>query len=173
MDKYVCKVATVDEMNNKWDYEINHATKNKENWIIWKKENIERFQNGFIIPYYGILNKKIICECTAALNSLVVQNAEGLVDKRTAYLTGFRTISEYQGKGYFSKLFKFMIEDLKNRGYEKVTIGVEPNETKNKKIYFKYGFNKHIKDSKEFYPNGTEIDVEYYGKKLSIDFSLT
>ena len=166
MDKYVCKVATVDEMNNKWDYEINHATKNKENWIIWKKENIERFQNGFIIPYYGILNKKIICECTAALNSLVVQNAEGLVDKRTAYLTGFRTISEYQGKGYFSKLFKFMIEDLKNRGYEKVTIGVEPNESKNKEIYFKYGFNEHIKDSKEFYPNGTEIAVEYYGKKL-------
>ena len=57
MDKYVCKVATVDEMNNKWDYEINHATKNKENWIIWKKKNIERFQNGFIIPYYGILNE--------------------------------------------------------------------------------------------------------------------
>ena len=96
----------------------------------------------------------------------MVQNAEGLVDKRTAYLTGFRTISEYQGKGYFSKLFKFMIEDLKNRGYEKVTIGVEPNESKNKEIYFKYGFNEHIKDSKEFYPNGTEIDVEYYGKKL-------
>mgnify|MGYP000877490164 CR=1 FL=1 len=43
MDKYVCKVATVDEMNNKWDYEINHATKNKENWIIWKKENIESY----------------------------------------------------------------------------------------------------------------------------------
>lgn len=133
-----------------------------EAWEISKEESI--FQNGFIIPYYGILNEKIIYECTAALNSLVVQNAEGLVDKITAYLTGFRTISEYQGKGYFSKLFKFMIEDLKNRGYEKVTIGVEPNETKNKEIYSKYGFNKHIKDSKEFYPNGTEIHVEYYGK---------
>ena len=109
---------------------------------------------------------KKICECTAALNSLVVQNAQGLVDKRTAYLTGFRIISEYQGKGYFSKLFKFKIENLKNRGYEKVTIGVKPNETKNKEIYSKYGFNEHIKDFKEFYPNGTEIEVEYYGKKL-------
>ena len=63
---------------------------------------------------------KKIYKCTAALNSLVVQNAQGLVDKRTAYLTGFRIISEYQGNGYFSKLFKFKIENLKNRGYEKV-----------------------------------------------------
>ena len=31
-----------------------------------------------------------------------------------------------------------MIENLKNRGYEKVTIGVEPNETKNKEIYSKW-----------------------------------
>lgn len=131
-----------------------------------KKDNIERFQNGFIIPYYGILDGKIICECTAALNSSVVQNADSLVDEKTAYLTAFRTITEYQGKGYFSKLFKFMIEDLKNRGYKKVTLGVEPEETKNKEIYFKYGFNEHIKDSKEVYPDGTEIDVEYYGKKL-------
>ena len=166
MDNYVCKIASIDEMNTKWDYEIEHAINDKGNWILWKKDNIERFQNGLIIPYYGILDGKIICECTAALNSSVVQNADSLVDEKTAYLTAFRTITEYQGKGYFSKLFRFMIEDLKKRGYEKVTLGVEPEEIKNKEIYFKYGFNEHIKDSKEVYPDGTEIDVEYYGKKL-------
>ena len=166
MDNYVCKIASIDEMNTKWDYEIEHAINDKENWIIWKKDNIERFQNGFIIPYYGILDGKIICECTAALNSSVVKNADSLVDEKTAYLFAFRTNEEYQCKGYFSKLFRFMIEDLKKRGYEKVTLGVEPEEIKNKEIYFKYGFNEHIKDSKEVYPDGTEIDVEYYGKKL-------
>ena len=166
MSNYVCKIASINEMNTKWDYEIEHAINDKENYIIWKKDNIERFQNGFIIPYYGILDGKIICECTAALNSSVVQNADSLVDKKTAYLTAFRTITEYQGKGYFSKLFRFMIEDLKKRGYEKVTLGVELEEIKNKEIYFKYGFNEHIKDSKEVYPDGTEIEVEYYGKKL-------
>ena len=166
MGNYVCKIATVDEMNTKWDYEIDHATKGKNNWIIWKKENLERFQNGFIIPYYGVLDGKIICECTAAIHSSVVQNADRLVDEKTAYLTAFRTIPEYQGKGYFSKLFKYMMEDLKNREYEKVTLGVEPKETKNKEIYFKYGFKEHIKNAKEIYPDGTIIDVEYYGKKL-------
>lgn len=166
MDNYVCKIATLDEMNTKWDYEINKAIDDKENWITWKKDNIERYKKDFIIPYYGLLNGKIICECTAAINPLVVQNAEKLVNEKTAYLTAFRTIEEYQGKGYFSRLFKFMIDDLKNKGYEKVTLGVEPSETKNKTIYFNYGFNEHIKDSKEVYPDGTEIDVEYYGKSI-------
>ena len=40
-------------------------------------------------------------------------------------------------KDYFSKLFKFMIDDLKTRGYRKVTLGVEPNETKNVEIDYK------------------------------------
>lgn len=166
MSNYICKIASIDEMNTKWDYEIDNATDDKNNWITWKKDNIDRFQKGLIIPYYGLLDDKIICECTATLSPLVVQNPENLVDDKTAYLTAFRTIPEYQGQGFFSKLFKFMIEDLKKRGYEKVTLGVEPEEEKNKKIYFKYGFREHIKDSKEVYPDGTEIDVEYYGKSL-------
>lgn len=166
MSNYICKIATINEMNIKWDYEIDNADFDKENWIIWKKENIERFKKGFIIPYYGSLDGKIICECTAAINPNIVQNPEFLVDDKTAYLTAFRTIPEEQNKGYFSKLFKFMIEDLKTKGYEKVTLGVEPGEEKNKAIYNKYGFTKHIKNAQEVYPDGTKIDVEYYEKIL-------
>lgn len=166
MSSYVCKIASLREMDMKWNYEINNATYDKSNWIIWKKENIERYKKGLIIPYYGILDGKIICECTAALSPSVVETPDGLVDDTTAYLTAFRTIPSYQGQGYFSKLFKYMLEDLKNRGYERVTLGVEPEEEKNKSIYFKYGFTDHIKDSKATYPDGTVIDVEYYGKVL-------
>ena len=43
-DNYICKIATIDEMNKKWDYEISIATDDKENWIIWKRNNIERFK---------------------------------------------------------------------------------------------------------------------------------
>ena len=164
MNNYICKIATLDEMNDKWDYEINKATDDKDNWIKWKKDNIERFQKGLIIPYYEILNRKVICECTALLDSSIVQNSDGLVGNKIAYLSAFRTNEEYQRQGYFSILFKYMIEDLKSRGYEKVTLGVEPEEEKNKAIYFKYGFTEHIKDAQEVYPDGTAIDVEYYGK---------
>ena len=118
------------------------------------------------MPYYGILDGQIISEATAILDGTIAQNSAGLVDEKTVYLSAFRTITEYQGKGYFSKLFWFMLDDLKSRGYEKVTLGVEPAEVENKEIYFHYGFTEHIKNGVETYPDGTRIDVEYYGKIL-------
>ena len=36
MQNYICKIATIEEMNIKWDYEISIAINNKENWIVWK-----------------------------------------------------------------------------------------------------------------------------------------
>ena len=166
MNNYICKIANVDEMNTKWDYEINNAKEDKNNWVIWKEQNIERFKESLIIPYYGILDNKIICECTAIIDSNIFQNSNQLVDNKTAYLSAFRTIKDYQGQGYFSTLFKYMINDLIKRGYERVTLGVEPNELKNKEIYFKYGFTNFIKKAIEQYPDGTKVEVEYYYKDL-------
>jgi len=164
---YVCKIASLDEVDRKYQYEMDKADiDEKDNWVVWKRQALDRYQNKQIIPYYGLLDGEIICECTAAIDSSIVQNSDGLINENTAYLFAFRTNTEYQGQGYFSKLFKFMIEDLKSKGYNKVTLGVEPDEEKNKTIYFKYGFNEHIKNSKEVYPDGTEIEVEYYGKTL-------
>lgn len=163
---YLCKIASFEEMNRKWDYEIEHNINDARNWIIWKSHFLENFKNDYIIPYYGILDGNIICEATAMLNSEVVQNSEGLVGNGVVYLSAFRTIEEYQGKGYFSKLMKFMLNDLKQRGIVRVTLGVEPAEETNKKIYAHYGFNEYIKSATEVYPDGTVIDVDYYGKNL-------
>ena len=162
---YKCKIANEKEMNIKWDYEIEHA-EDKSNWIIWKEKALKCFKYGAQIPYYGLLDGKIICAATASLSPDIVQNGKDLVDDHTAYLTAFRTIEEYQGKGYFSKLFKYLIEDLKSRGYTKVTVGVEPTELKNKAIYQKWGFTNYIKTSIEEYPDGTKIEVEYYYKNI-------
>lgn len=164
MKKYICKIATVDEMETKWNCEI--QKNNNSNWKIWKAEAIEQVKNNQSIAYYGILNGKIICEATAMLDKSTVQNSDKLVDGKTVYLCAFRTIENHQGKGYFSELFRFMINDLKNRGYEKVTLGVEPVETKNLKIYKHLGFNEFIKSAKETYPDGTVIDVDYYEMEL-------
>jgi len=167
MEEYVCKIATVDDMNIKWDYEIEHATDDKENWIIWKESSIKNMRNGSSIAYYGVLNDKIICEGTAMINPEIIQNSNNLIDSHTVYLNAFRTIEEYQGKGYFSRLFKFMINDLKAKGYTRVTIGVEPNEIKNMLIYFNYGFDEYIKTGVEVYPDGTKINVNYYAKVIN------
>lgn len=165
-DKFICIVPNLEEINMKWDYEIEHSKEDKNNWIIWKKKNIENFKNGDIIPYYGILNGFIICEATANINSKVVQNSDRLVGDDIAYLSAFRTIPEYQGRGYFSILFKYMVNDLKEKGYKKVTLGVEPNEDKNRQIYNHYGFTEYIKTGTETYPDGTIINVDYFAKNI-------
>lgn len=164
MNDYICKIASVDEMEAKWNYEIKKHK--SSNWKKWKAEAIERAKQGQSIAYYGILNGKIICEATAMLDKNTVQNYDKLVDDKTVYLCAFRTIEKYQNKGYFSRLFDFMICDLKGRGYEKVTLGVEPTEAENLKIYQHLGFNEFIKSAKETYPDGTVIDVNYYAREL-------
>lgn len=164
MNDYICKIASVDEMEAKWNYEIKKHK--SSNWKIWKAEAIERAKRGQSIAYYGILNGKIICEATAMLDKNTVQNYDRLVDDKTVYLCAFRTIEKYQNKRYFSRLFDFMICDLKGRGYEKVTLSVEPAEADNLKIYQHLGFNEFIKSAKETYPDGTVIDVNYYAKEL-------
>ena len=106
MNNYVCKIASLDEVIKKYDYEISKAVDDKDNWIIWKDRAIYRTKNKLSITYIGLLNNSIICECTAALDSSIVENSEGLVDNKTAYLFAFRTNEEYQGNGYFSKLYR-------------------------------------------------------------------
>lgn len=161
---FICKIASLQEMDMKWEYEIAQSGKDKGNWITWKKQAMENYKQGYTIPYYGILEGSIICEATAMLHPKVVQNSTGLVGSHTVYLSAFRTIGKFQGKGYFSKLFHFMIDDLRHKGYTKATLGVEPADVINKERYTHYGFTEYIKSGKEYYPDGTAIDVEYYGK---------
>ena len=166
MNDYVCRIATLEDIIKDHDYEIANAIDDKDNWIKWKAEAIKRFNNGTAITYVGELNGEVISQAVATLDPNIVNNSENLVDDKTAYLQAFRTKEEYQGKGYFSILFKYMIEDLRKRGYERVTLGVEPQEEKNKTIYTKYGFTDFIKTAPDYYPDGTTIDVEYYGKNI-------
>lgn len=166
MERLICKIPTLEELNQKWEYEIAHRKGDKENWLIWKQEAVKNFQAGKTLPYYGILNGLIICEATAMLDPNIIQNSEGLVDAHTAYLSAFRTIPEFQGQGYFGTLFRHMLSDLKEKGYTKVTLGVEPREETNRKIYAHYGFSEYIKSAVETYPDGTTIQVDYYGKYI-------
>ncbi len=163
---YICKIPSMEEMNIKWDYEIEHSGEDRDNWIIWKQKNTENFRNGYIIPYYGILDGFIICEATAIINQTAAQNSDGLVGNETAYLSAFRTVPKFQGRGYFSILFRYMVSDLKKKGYTKLTLGVEPCEEKNRQIYNHYGFTEYIKTGTETYPDGTVIDVDYYAKYI-------
>lgn len=162
---YKCVIATEELLNKKWNIEI----KKHDNSDVWKKFKIESLRNiDNRIVYMGILNDEIITESTAIIseNDIDMQNKVGLIGEGKAYLTAFRTNKEFENQGYFSKLYSFMEEDLKKRGFKSLTLGVEPCETRNIQIYFKWGFTKYIKTDYEYYSNGEKILVNYYEKEL-------
>ena len=162
---FVCKVATRDEILKRFDYEISINSSEKENWLVWKQEFID-MSEWKRISYFWFLNGSVICEATAALSSDACQNMEDLIDDKTAYLFAFRTNKKFRWQWYFSKLFKFMIDDLKSRWYEQVILWEEPTEIENKKIYFHYGFNEFVKSDVELNPDESAVLVEYYRKYL-------
>lgn len=164
-DKYKCVIADKNLIIKKWDEEIEKHN-NSLNFKKFKEESLNNLNTRIV--YMGLLNGKIITECTAiiSIDDLNMQNKDNLVGEKTAYLTAFRTNKEFENKGYFSKLYKFMEDDLKQKGFTTLTLGVEPSETRNIQIYFNWGFVNYIKTSFERYPNGDEILVNYYKKDL-------
>ncbi len=164
-DVYVCCIPSLCQTEDRWDYLVS-SHEDKENWIVWRDQFHSMYASGKAVPYYGILDGEIICEATASLSPDIVDGPEGLVDEETAYLSAFRTNPGLRGKGYFGKLFSYMLHDLALRGYRYVTVGVEPDEEKNRSIYAHYGFDEFIKRTEETYPDGTAVVVDYYRKKL-------
>lgn len=152
-------------MNRKWDYEISQHPGEK-NWTVWKDEAIEGFRTGLSLPYYGVLDETVICEATAVLLPGIEQGIKEEKEEKIIELCAFRTIKAYRGRGYFSKLMDFMLKDLKRRGFAKAVVGVEPEELINKEIYRHWGFTEPIRTGTETYPDGTVINVEFYGKQL-------
>lgn len=89
-----------------------------------------------------------------------------------SYLVAFRTNKEYEGKGYFSKLYNFMENDLKQRGYTELSLGVGPEAVRNIEIYFHLGFRDYIKTVIEYEPSQEdptkkeEDVILFYRKKI-------
>lgn len=160
---YLCRIPSREEMERKWEDEIAlHAE--KQNWIVWKGEAVESAMAGRSLPYYGFLNGKIICEATAVPHpdiGLSGGDPDGAVE-----LCAFRTNKAYRGQGWFSRLMDFLQKDLKRKGYTKAIVGVEPCEAHNREIYHHWGFTEHVSSGTETYPDGTVIQVDFYGKRL-------
>ena len=165
LENYKCVVASMDQIIEKWDEEIKRHNYSEE-WKIYKEHSLSNMDTRIV--YMGILDGKIITEATAIVSSkdTCMENKDYLVDNGKAYLSAFRTNKEYENQGYFSKLYKFMENDLKKRGFKILTLGVEPKEVRNMQIYFKWGYTNYIKTDYEYYPSGEKILVNYYEKEL-------
>ena len=172
---FICKVATREELIKRWKYLIN-IHQNKKEWEQYKENAIRNFDAGSTISYLGFLNNRIICEATAYIKESAfigdINEPSGLLNENMAYLAAFRTNHEYEGKGYFGKLYKFVEDDLRKRGYSELSLGVGPEAVRNIEIYFHLGFKDYIKtvtQNKQF-NEGSLKQVEdvilFYKKKI-------
>ena len=170
-DDYKCVVADERLLTQKWDKEIAKHD-GAQNWVMFKESSLKNMDKRIV--YLGILDGEIITQATAVISEKDpdTQNKDGLVGTGRAYLCAFRTDKEYEGQGYFSKLYKYMEQDLKKRGFEALTLGVEPCEVRNMLIYFNWGYTDFIKSEYEVYPAANPSDspvkvmVNYYLKKI-------
>ena len=150
MDKYICKIADRDELIKRWKYLIEiHSVNNI--WEKFRDNALNNFDNDNTISYIGILNGEIICELTAYIKEEAfiddIDDYDDLLSEDRCYLAAFRTNKEYEGQGYFSLLFDYVVEDLKSRGYSEISLGVGPHEVRNMEIYFHLGFRDYIKST--------------------------
>lgn len=107
MDNYECVIASKELIIKKWDEEIKNHN-NSELWKQFKRQSLRNLDTRIV--YMGLLNGDIITEATAIIseNDLDMQNKDGLIGNKKAYLTAFRSDRDFENKGYFSKLYKFM-----------------------------------------------------------------
>lgn len=175
MENFICKIANKEELIKRWDYLIKIHPGNNI-WVIFRDNAIKNFEEENTIPYLGLLNDEIICELTAYIKPEAfigdISDPSGLLSNDMAYLAAFRTNKEYEGKGYFSKLYKFAENDLKERGYTYLSLGVGPEAIRNMEIYFHLGFREYIKTTIEHDPPKDEFSVpedefvNFYKKKI-------
>ena len=153
MDNFICRVANREELLKRWDYLIEiHPGNNK--WVKFRENALKHYDEKSTISYLGFLNDEIICEATAYIKESAfigdISESSGLLSENMAYLAAFRTNKEFEGKGYFSKLYNFVENDLKQKGYTELSLGVGPEEVRNMEIYFHLGFRNYIKTVIEF-----------------------
>lgn len=175
MDNFICKVANRDELLKRWEYLVEiHPGNNK--WVEFKENALKHYDENSTISYLGFLNNEIICEATAYIKDSAfigdISDPSGLLTDSMSYLAAFRTNKEYEGKGYFSKLYNFMENDLKSRGYTELSLGVGPEAVRNIEIYFHLGFRDYIKTVIEYEPSKDDLSKQeedvilFYKKKI-------
>lgn len=167
MDNFICKIATREELLKRWEYLVEIHPGNND-WVVYKENALRNFDNKNTISYLGFLDDKIICEATAYIKEDAfigdISDPSELLNDKMAYLAAFRTNKEYEGKGFFSKLYKYMENDLKEKGYLELSLGVGPEDVRNIEIYFHLGFRDYIKTLVEK-ENSKEDVILFYKKK--------
>ena len=168
-NNYICRQATIDEIIKKWNYEV-ELHKDNLFYPFARKEFIEEAIKGTRITYIGLLNNEIICDITVILKEEGIlsesQQKIDIVSNERCFLCALRTNKEYENKGYFSKLYKYVENELKEKGYKELSLSVDVSETRNLMIYFHWNYTNFIR-TEIIHGKDKTYTFNYYYKKIS------
>lgn len=165
-NEFHVKIATGDDVKNYYDKLI-EASPEDIYLPSQKNKRLQSLKSKTRMFFYGYLDGEVITQgsATVSVRDEFTQNKEQVVSEKCAYLFNFLTVEEERGKGYFSKLYRFIEKTLSDMGFEYLSLGVEPEDTENRERYRKMGFDELIYCGCEEF-DGMKIDVEYYRKKI-------
>ena len=121
--------------------EVNNIS--EEERIIIEQVNLDYFKktlcdNSFI-SWIALDNENIIA--TSGLSFSIVPPSYHVLDGKVAYIMNIFTFPSYRNRGIGTELFKRIVEEAKQLGYQKITLNATDM---GRPLYEKYGFkNAH------------------------------
>ena len=129
--------ATADEMLRLWGYEniadasptarFFYQNISSGNAVFWTLDD----EGQLVGELYGFLD---------------LDDKDFANGRSTAYLCAFRVRKDHRGSHLGTLLLNTAIDELRERGFSRVTIGVNSDEPHNIALYRHYGFKEKIKD---------------------------
>ncbi len=157
------KMADRESLGKIWDKNIEN-NKGDARWTKWKDEYIGYNESNKYTTFLVLDGAEPVGEGTLIwspeCNAIAgrTQLADGY---RVANINALRIEKPYEGQGHISRLISVMERFAKEKGVERLTIGVEAKETRNLAIYLHCGFCHFVMSEAE----GNEL-VLYYEKSL-------
>lgn len=155
--------ATREDLEAIWNRSI-ADNPGDDRYIRWKNQFIRDNETGAAATFVVVIDGDPVGEGTLLFSPdcRAIRGRTLLADsKAIANVNALRIRPEFEGMGHISKLMQAMTAHAKNLGYSRITIGVEPCETRNLDIYLHWGFDQFL-----FSETEDDCPVLYYGKDI-------
>lgn len=156
------KKATLEDLEILWDREIAEKPEDPR-YIRWKSSFLEINRSGRAATFLVMDDETPIGQVTLGryadgYSGNQIPLADGVT---TAYVHSLRIDKAYENNGYVSGLMHFLENWAKERGFTRLTVGVEAAETRNLAIYLHWGYDQFVMAEED----GGEL-VLFYAKQL-------
>ena len=163
MKEYIDRKATPDDLERIWAKDI-AKNPGDPDWIRWREQYIGYNRNGDVATFVVLCDGEPVGQGTLLFSPdcSAIRGRLNLADgRRTTNVNALRIEKEHEGQGHISRMVRMMEAYAMERGFERITIGVEAAETRNLAIYLHWNYTEFVMADVE-----DDTLVLYYGKEI-------